>query len=43
MIEFHILPRWENYRLGDVLTVAVEGWISSLLIANASKAKVCSV
>jgi len=43
MIELHILPRWENYRLGDVRTVAVEDWIGSLSLANASKAKVRNV
>jgi integrase len=43
MIELHILPRWENYRLGDVRTVAVEDWIGSLSLANASKAKLRNV
>jgi integrase len=40
MIQLHILPRWQSYRLGDVRTVAVEDWIGSLSLANASKAKV---
>jgi len=43
MIEQHILPRWESYKLGDVRTVAVEDWLGGLLLANASKAKVRNV
>jgi integrase len=43
MIEQHILPRWGNYRLGDVRTVAVEDWLSDLKLANASRAKIRGV
>lgn len=43
MIEQHILPRWQGYKLGDVRTVAVEDWLGSLSLANASKAKIRNV
>jgi integrase len=43
MIELYIVPRWGTYRLGDVRTVAVEDWLGSLSMANASKAKVRNV
>ena len=43
MFEQHILPRWGNYKLGDVRTVAVETWLDSLTLANASKAKIRNV
>lgn len=43
MIDLHILPRWGNYRLGDVRTVAVEDWLRGLTMANGSKAKVRNV
>jgi len=43
MFEQHILPRWEAYKLGDVRTVAVEAWLESLSLANASKAKIRNV
>src|ERR1700733_181783 len=34
-----ILPRWGNYRLKDVKSVAVEEWLRSLVLSNGSKAK----
>jgi integrase len=43
MFEQHILPRWGSYLLGDVRTVAVEDWLGTLKLANASKAKVRNV
>jgi len=42
-LENHILPRWGNYRLGDVHTVAVEDWLRSLTLANPTKAKMRNV
>jgi len=43
MFEQHILPRWGDYRLGDVRTVAVEAWLANIKLANASKAKIRNV
>jgi hypothetical protein len=43
MIDLYILPRWGDYRLGDVRTVAVEEWLHGLDLADASKAKVRNV
>jgi len=34
-----VLPRWGEYRLSEVRTVAVESWLRSLSLANARKAK----
>jgi len=38
-----ILPRWGNYRLKDVKSVAVEEWLRSLDLANSSKAKIRNI
>ena len=35
-----VLPKWGEHRLSDVRTVEVEGWLHSLPLANATKAKV---
>ena len=35
-----ILPRWGTYRIQTVKPVAVEEWLSSLKLANGSKAKI---
>jgi integrase len=43
MFEQHILPRWGNYRLSDVRSVAVEAWLGNLSLADASKAKIRNV
>jgi len=43
MTDLHVTPRWGNYRLADVRTVAVESWLGDLNLANASKAKVRNV
>ena len=43
MIDLHILPRWGDYRLGDVRTVAVEDWLRGLKMADGSKAKLRNV
>jgi integrase len=42
-IERYISPRWGNYQLGDVRTVAVEDWLGSLPLANPTKAKIRNV
>jgi integrase len=39
----YILPRWGSYRLANVRTVAVEDWLGSLNMANATKAKLRNV
>jgi integrase len=38
-----ILPRWGNYRLKDVKSVAVEEWLRSLQLSNGSKAKISNI
>jgi len=38
-----ILPRWGNYRLKDVKSVAVEEWLRSLGLSNGSKAKIRNI
>ncbi len=43
MIERYICPRWGSYKLGDVRTVAVEDWLGSLNLADASKAKIRNI
>ena len=35
-----VLPKWGEHRLSDVRTVEVEGWLHSLPLANATKAKI---
>jgi len=35
-----ILPRWGEYRISDVKTVAVEEWLNTLTLANGTKAKI---
>ncbi len=38
-----ILPRWGDYRLKDVKSVAVEEWLRSLDLSNGSKAKMRNI
>jgi integrase len=38
-----IIPKWGEHRLSDVRTVAVESWLHSLSLANATKAKIRNV
>jgi hypothetical protein len=38
-----ILPRWGNYRVKDVKSVAVEEWLRSLKFSNGSKAKIRNI
>lgn len=35
-----IVPKWGEFSLSDVRTVAVEGWLGTLTLANGSKAKI---
>ena len=42
-LKIWILPKWGEYRLGDVKTVDVEGWLRGLVRANATKAKIRNV
>jgi integrase len=35
-----VLPKWGEHKLSDVRTVEVEGWLHSLPLANATKAKI---
>jgi integrase len=35
----HILPKWQEYRMQDVRAVLVEGWLTALPLAPATKAK----
>src|SRR5207253_1627362 len=43
VIETWILPKWEETCLSDVKTVAVEEWLSSLELANGTKAKLRNI
>ena len=43
MIAQYILPRWSNYLLGNVRTVAVESWLGELALSNGSKTKIRGV
>jgi integrase len=38
-----ITPRWGDCSLSDVRTVAVESWLSTLKLANRSRAKVRNI
>ena len=42
-LDVYILPKWKDYRLSDVKTVAVEQWLDSLELAPASKAKIRNI
>ena len=42
-IDSWILPHWKDIRLGAVKTVAVEQWLHSLPLADASKSKVRNI
>ncbi len=38
-LQTHIEPRWGEYRLRDITSVAVEHWLERLHLANSTKAK----
>jgi len=42
-LTLHILPKWQDYRLSEVKTVAVEEWLESLELAPASKTKIRNI
>lgn len=42
-LTLHILPKWGEYRLSEVKTVAVEQWLDSLPLAPASKTKIRNI
>lgn len=42
-LALHILPKWGEYRLSDVKTVAVEQWLESLDLAPATKTKIRNI
>ena len=42
-LENWILPRWQNYLIGDVKTVAVEDWLAELTLAPGTKAKIRNI
>jgi integrase len=42
-LTLHILPKWQNHRLSEVKTVAVEEWLESLKLAPASKTKIRNI
>src|SRR5271154_6061742 len=43
MIEQYIVPRWGDYPLGNVRTIAVESWLGELPLSNGSKTKIRGV
>jgi integrase len=42
-IKNYIQPRWGNYLLSDIKTVAVEKWLHELSLANGTKAKIRNI
>lgn len=42
-LDLHILPKWKDYKLSEVKTVAVERWLDSLPLAPASKTKIRNI
>lgn len=42
-LTLHILPKWQDYRLSEVKTVAVEEWLDSLQFAPATKTKLRNI
>jgi hypothetical protein len=38
-----IIPKWRTFTLSDVRTVAVESWLSTLPLANGSRAKIRNI
>ncbi len=39
----HILPKWQDYKLSEVKTVAVEQWLDSMDLAPATKTKIRNI
>lgn len=42
-LTLHILPKWQDHKLSEVKTVAVEQWLESLELAPASKTKIRNI
>jgi integrase len=42
-LALHILPKWQDYRLSEVKTVAVEQWLDSMDYAPATKTKLRNI
>ena len=42
-LTLHILPKWQDHRLSEVKTVAVEQWLESLELAPATKTKIRNI
>ena len=42
-LTLHILPKWKEYKLSEVKTVAVEKWLEDMSLAPASKTKIRNI
>jgi integrase len=42
-LTLHILPKWQDHKLSEVKTVAVEQWLESLNLAPATKTKIRNI
>ena len=42
-LNLHILPKWKEYRLSEVKTVAVEEWLDNMTLAPATKTKIRNI
>ena len=42
-LALHILPKWQDYKLSEVKTVAVEHWLDSMDLAPATKTKIRNI
>jgi integrase len=42
-LTLHILPKWQDYKLSEVKTVAVELWLDSMDLAPATKTKIRNI
>jgi len=42
-LTLHILPKWRDYRLSEIKTVAVEQWLETIDLAPATKTKIRNI
>ena len=42
-LKLHILPKWQDHKLSEVKTIAVEQWLEGLSFAPATKAKLRNI
>lgn len=42
-LDLHILPKWKDYKLSEIKTIAVEQWLESLDLAPATKTKIRNI